>query len=724
VFDFEIEISSEGDGYRVAARSDAGDIAAVPVQFPFDGPVLGHQLQAVELALLRSAATVRRLTSEDEQPVQEFGRRLFEFALPSEVRANLIASRQNAAARGVPLMIRLKVAPPELAALPWEFLYDPTRDDYLSLSTPLVRYLDVFEPRRPLTVAPPLRILAMVARPDELDSLDVEDERRRLTEALAGLEADGRVQLNWVVGQTWWDLQAALDQTSWHIFHFIGHGGFDTRAGEGVLALGSEEGRVHRLAASDFALLLAEQRSLRLVVLNSCDTARASTTDRFSSTASTLMRRGIPAVVAMQYEISDQAAIAFARGFYTALAAQHPVEQAVTRGRRAVKLARQNTLEWVVPVLYLRSTTGALFDLVDIPLTPAPSTLETTPSDKPSAPAKATDPAAQPKFEPPRADSAVARPTPATGLSTTPTEQLRLAYDGEVYSVVFNLDGTRLATASSDATVRVWDSTTGKELARVSHKSSVKSVVFSPDGTQLATASSDATVRVWDSTTGKELIRVIPESTGKKVAGVIEHSHAESVVFSPDGTRLATSGNDTTVRVWDATTGKELLRVIHKDLVPLRMVYKVVFSPDGSRLASACEGGTARVWDSTTGKELLRIRHGIVLLGTVMYGVAFSPDGTRVATSGNDNTARVWDSTTGKELARVRHESNVNSVVFSPDGTRLATASADKTARVWDSTTGKELARVSHKSYVNSVVFSPDGTRLATAGNPVRVWNL
>lgn len=79
-----------------------------------------------------------------------------------------------------------------------------------------------------------------------------------------------------------------------------------------------EDGGTHRLGAGDLALLLAEHRSLRLVVLNSCDTARASASDRFSSTASVLLRRGIPAVVAMQYEISDEAAITFARGFYTA----------------------------------------------------------------------------------------------------------------------------------------------------------------------------------------------------------------------------------------------------------------------------------------------------------------------------------------------------------------------------------------------------------------------
>ena len=370
--DFEVEISGEGGNYRVAARSAAGDTSSVQVRFPFDDLALNRQLQALELALRRSAATVRRLTPVDEEPVQEFGRQLFDFAFPPELRAHLLTSYQQAAQQGTPLQVRLRVGPSELAALPWEFLYDPSEDNYLCLSTPLVRYVDVLRPRQPLTVTPPLRILAMIARPADMDSLDVDHERRRLTEALAALQAGGRVQLTWVEGQTWWDLQDALDRGDWHVFHFIGHGALDTVSGEGVLAFAAEDGGVHRVGASDLALLLAEHRSLRLVVLNSCETARAIATDRFSSTASALMRRGIPAVVAMQYEITDPAAISFARGFYSALATQHPVDQAVTRARRAIKFARRNTLEWATPVLYLRSPTGSLFDLTDVHITPGP----------------------------------------------------------------------------------------------------------------------------------------------------------------------------------------------------------------------------------------------------------------------------------------------------------------------------------------------------------------
>ena len=623
--DFEVEISSADGSYRLAARSAAGETSPIAVTFPFEDLELGRRLQAVELALVKSSATVRRLTPVEERPVQEFGRQLFEFAFPPELRAHLAADRQQAAGQGMPLRVRLRVAPAELAALPWEFLYDPGRDEYLCLSTPLVRYLDVLEPRRPLAVVPPLRILTMIARPDELDPLDVEHERRRLTDALGPLQSEGRVQLGWVGGQTSWDLQDALDSGVWHGFHFIGHGGFDPHSGEGVLALAADDGGVDRVGAGDLALLLAEHRSMRLVVLNSCDTARASAGDRFSSTASVLIRRGIPAVVAMQYEISDPAAIVFARGFYTALARQHPVDQAVTRARRAIKLARRNTLEWATPVLYLRSATGALFDLTDIPTTPTSPPADTTtpqlPSDTapPKAAAERRVPGPPRRDEPPARTSAD-RPPPLAAMKA-------------------RLHPKRRARRPA-------------QLARMTHDDLVWDVAFSPDGTRMATASRDGTARVWDPATGQELIRITHDLgvTGPFTGGV------HGVAFSPDGTRLATAGGRT-ARVWNHATGQELIHMTHDGA----MVNGVAFSPDGTRLATNSEDSTARVWDSATGRELTRMTHD--RFG--VYGVAFSPDSTRLATAGDDSTARVWDPATGRELIRMTYDARtVNAMVL------------------------------------------------------------
>jgi hypothetical protein len=441
--DFEIEISGAPDAYRITARSDAGEVEATSVAFPLDEQELRYQLQAIELALLRSASETRRLTSELERPVQEFGRQLFDFVLPPQLQANWIAARQRATEREESLRIRLRIGPPKLMALPWEVLFDPYRDDYLSLSTPMVRYLDVFEPRRPLTVTPPLRVLVMTAQPAGLIPLDVEHEKQRLVTALAPLETHGRVRLSWV-------------QDRWHVFHFVGHGGFDRRSSEGRIALADKDGEVDEVPATDLGLLLAKHTSLRLAVLNSCDGARGSTGDRFSSTASVLVRRGIPAVVAMQYEISDQAAVAFAQRFYSALAAQQPVDQAVTDARLAIKRARQNSLEWVTPVIYLRSADGALFDLTDVPVTPP----------QPSSPVESSDLSApQREPEPLRPSPLLATPEQESSPKKAalhevpddhiyskpliPTELTRLAHDSGVYRVADSPDGSPSSPASA-----------------------------------------------------------------------------------------------------------------------------------------------------------------------------------------------------------------------------------------------------------------------------------
>src|SRR5262249_13726537 len=231
----------------------------------------------------------------------------------------------------------------------------------------------VLAPRQPLQVAAPLRILGMVARPGDQDTLDVDDEQRRLCTALAGLERDGLVELAWGRGQTYGDLEDAMDHGPWHAFHFVGHGGYDRDGDEGTIALANDRGRTDPVGADDLSRLLGDHFTLRLVVLNACDTGRGSALDAFSSTAAALVRRGIPAVVAMQFAISDPAAIRFAHSFYQYVAKRLPVDTSVMRARRALRLAKKGTLEWGTPVLYLRAADGRVFDNPAVPAPPSPS---------------------------------------------------------------------------------------------------------------------------------------------------------------------------------------------------------------------------------------------------------------------------------------------------------------------------------------------------------------
>ena len=171
-----------------------------------------------------------------------------------------------------------------------------------------------------------------------------------MDEAIEELQADGLVELTWLDGETWRDLQRAMRRDGpWHIFHFVGHGDFDLTAQEGLIAFAEKgTGRRHLLSSRDLARLLDGHPYLRLVFLNSCEGARGSEGDPFSGTAATLVRRGIPAVVAMQYQITDKAAIDFSSAFYESLADGLRVDAAVTEARVAVSM--NSMLEWGTPV--------------------------------------------------------------------------------------------------------------------------------------------------------------------------------------------------------------------------------------------------------------------------------------------------------------------------------------------------------------------------------------
>jgi formylglycine-generating enzyme required for sulfatase activity len=364
--DFELEIGlGQGREYPVAViRSPAGE-ARETMRFPYDELVLENRLLALQNALLRSGGRRRQVLSPDEKAVQDFGRDLFTALFTGEVRNRYDVSLERAWHEGRGIRLKLRIQPPELAALPWEFLYDPRQAEYvcLSRSTPVVRYLELPWPIPPLSVRSPLRILGMIANPDDLPPLDVEREKGRVERAVKELRAHGLVDLHWLAEQTWRDLQRAMRGGPWHVFHFIGHGGFDRIADEGFIALADEEGETHRLSATQLGRLLADHRSLRLTLLNACEGARGSERDVFSSTATILVRRGIPAVLAMQYEVTDRAAIEVARAFYEALADGWSVDAAVAEARKAVSLAVANTVEWGTPVLYMRSPDGFLFNV-------------------------------------------------------------------------------------------------------------------------------------------------------------------------------------------------------------------------------------------------------------------------------------------------------------------------------------------------------------------------
>lgn len=366
--DFELEVGiGEGRSYPVAVLDSPAGEARATMHFPLGDLALENRLLALQNALLRSGGQQRRDLSPQQQAVQDFGRELFDMLFTPDVRSCYEVSLREAAQQRKGLRLKLRIHPPELAALPWEYLWHPGRSEYVSLSTrtPIVRYLELPQRIQPLAVTPPLRILGMISGPSDLPRLDCEREKQRVERALGDLSSRGLVELTWLPGQGWRDLMGAMREYTWHVFHFIGHGGFDHTSGEGLIVLTDRDGRAAHFSATRLGRLLADQDALRLVLLNSCEGARGSERDIFSSTASILVRRGIPAVLAMQYEITDQAAIEFARTFYEAVSDGMPVDGAVAEARKAISFAVNNTVEWGAPVLYMRSADGVLFDLAE-----------------------------------------------------------------------------------------------------------------------------------------------------------------------------------------------------------------------------------------------------------------------------------------------------------------------------------------------------------------------
>ncbi|WP_026371088.1 CHAT domain-containing protein [Kallotenue papyrolyticum] len=365
--DFEIEIGAalQARSYPVAVlRSPAGEARATLV-LPFDRLALDNHLLALRNALLRSGVVRRRIVAPDEQAVQRFGAALFDSLFAGELRSRFDTSLRLAEDQGCGLRLKLRINAPELACLPWELLFDARQGEYVALSraTPIVRYLELPQTLTALPVAPPLRILGLIASPRDLPPLDVDLERQRVEAAVADLRRRGLVELTWLAGQTWRDLQRAMRGGPWHVLHFVGHGDFDRAGDEGVIALLDEQGRAYRLSATQLGRLLDDHFPLRLALLNACEGATGSERDLLSSTAATLVRRGVPAVLAMQNEISDDAAIELAHTFYEALADGLPVDAAVAEARKAICLAVPHSLEWSTPVLYLRAPDGRIFEV-------------------------------------------------------------------------------------------------------------------------------------------------------------------------------------------------------------------------------------------------------------------------------------------------------------------------------------------------------------------------
>ncbi len=357
--DFELLFDSREPGYKakvVSSPAGNGDVSFPSMPREEELRNLRHRL-----GTRRGVERLDRGTEIDT--VKELGGKLFKTVFSGQVLACFRSSLVKIGERGG-LRLRLRLdATPELAVLPWEYLYDSDLGRFLgeSTRTPIIRYPELGEPPRALNVQPPIRVLAVVSDPVDLSRLDVEKELDQLHLGLEDLSNQGRVKLSVLSRPTRPALDDRLSNYQPHILHFMGHGEFDPKTAESGLFLEDKHGHGQRLESARLGTLVRDYPALRLAVLNTCEGARSSPADPFGGVAQTLVRQGIPAVVAMQFPISDRAAIVFARKFYRKLAEDGKVDTALAEARRELFLEQRNDVEWGSPVLHMRSTDGRIF---------------------------------------------------------------------------------------------------------------------------------------------------------------------------------------------------------------------------------------------------------------------------------------------------------------------------------------------------------------------------
>jgi formylglycine-generating enzyme required for sulfatase activity len=354
--DFEIRIGKRPTGYRAC-------VSASFACHDFPAPFSEGELDAV----LARSQIFRDLKTSEAIPaptIADLGANLFDQVFGGEVRRAWDEFQGEALSSDGSIRLCLLLEDTELWEWPWEFLRD-SRNDFLALS-PRISIVRCPAPLKPLPsrrarLRP--RVLFVNAHPRGSPKLSFEHEWKSLAACLEEMEKAGRIDLDRIEHATLSNLRVALKRP-WDVLHFVGHGTFGRNRKEGVLLFEKENGEGSEVSGRVLARVLRRQEHPpRLIVLNACQGGRAGQDDPFDGVAQRLVREGVAAVVAMQFKVSDKAALAFSEAFYEAFAQGAPVDRAVYEGRLAL-LAEDFETEWGTPVLYLRSP--------DVQLNPAP----------------------------------------------------------------------------------------------------------------------------------------------------------------------------------------------------------------------------------------------------------------------------------------------------------------------------------------------------------------
>ena len=347
--DFSLTVTGEPGNYAVSARAP-GSINVSDEIFTYQpSPELAYELERV-----------RNGDSPTKERMQEIGSLLFN-ALFTRRISNAFGHSYQAISKGESLRLLLALQPPELAALPWELLFNPDEGVFLAarLSYPVARSVDSGIPIADPVTATKLKILYIQASPVDLPPLELVKSENALRAALGD-----KAEVTAVRAARPDQLQRLLRQ-DFHILHYDGHAFFSEESQSGAICLEDDQKNTHQVSGETLAAFL-DGTSIRLVVLSACQSAMDSPERRFSGIAQGLLKTSsLPAAVAMQFSVRDDVAIAFNQGFYGALVDRYPIEASVVEGRKAILQVLAGdpfaAPDWATPVLFMRDQAKSLF---------------------------------------------------------------------------------------------------------------------------------------------------------------------------------------------------------------------------------------------------------------------------------------------------------------------------------------------------------------------------
>lgn len=351
--DFDIRVSDKTErGYPVEASYSLNGRAGTPSiyqVFNLDDPDFKNWLSFLE-----------GLVAE-EIDTKLFGKHLGQWLFPYQIRA-LYSTLQGTLGNSKGIRLRLEIDPAELSSLPWEYCYDDLRQNFIARNpfTPIVRYIDQPYTPNSLEAPRPLKILMVLANPQNLPALDAQKELTLLQNALKPLGNQVQIEVLQDLEANARKIQGKILDFQPHVLHFVGHGQF--KEDKGSIFLVNSQGQAVAWGDEQFADTVRNS-SVKLVILNACETAKRSDQHALVGVAPRLILAGIPAVIAMQFAVPDKVALVVTETLYENLVRGQALDEAITQMRIAVNNMAEDELRWLwaVPVLFMRSPDGRLW---------------------------------------------------------------------------------------------------------------------------------------------------------------------------------------------------------------------------------------------------------------------------------------------------------------------------------------------------------------------------